>query len=69
MRGTYEEGGLRNLKGIMGRYKIKILALQETKLKGNEILNIQKFFVASWLRSVTQSSNYITKTIEPHTAR
>lgn len=38
VRSIYEEGSLKNLVTVMGKYRIDILALQETKLKENSIM-------------------------------
>lgn len=43
MRGTYEEGALKHIKDVMQKYEIQVLALQETKQKGNEIVNLDGY--------------------------
>lgn len=45
VRGTYAEGALKNLVSEARRYKIDILAIQETKQKGNEIIDIEDYTI------------------------
>ncbi|KAK9709895.1 Endonuclease-reverse transcriptase [Popillia japonica] len=43
VRGTYSEGALKNLAAIMKKYEIDILAVQETKQKGQEIITLDGY--------------------------
>ncbi|KAK9693714.1 hypothetical protein QE152_g34012 [Popillia japonica] len=43
VRGTYGEGALQNLAAIMKKYEIDILAVQETKQKGQEIITLDGY--------------------------
>uniref|UniRef100_A0A1Y1LRS9 Endonuclease/exonuclease/phosphatase domain-containing protein n=1 Tax=Photinus pyralis TaxID=7054 RepID=A0A1Y1LRS9_PHOPY len=43
VRGTYEEGLINELTNQLKRYKIDIIALQETKQKGNEVYDINGY--------------------------
>ncbi|KAK9730441.1 hypothetical protein QE152_g15235 [Popillia japonica] len=43
VRGTFEQGALKNILRIMDQYKIDVLALQKTKRKGTETINIDGY--------------------------
>ena len=41
VRGLNEDGSIRNLVESMGRYKLDILSVQETKLRATKITTVQ----------------------------
>lgn len=43
VRGTYEEGALKNLTEVMAKYKLDVLAIQETKQTGNDITPVGRY--------------------------
>lgn len=43
VRGTYSEGAIKNLTNEAKRYKLDIIALQETKQKGNDIVDMKEY--------------------------
>lgn len=45
VRSANEEGTIKHIMAAMKRYGIQILALQETKQKGNEIINLSDFTI------------------------
>lgn len=45
VRGTYEEGALKNLAKILTQYNIDVIALQETKQKGSFITEVDNYIL------------------------
>ncbi|KAF2891596.1 hypothetical protein ILUMI_14577 [Ignelater luminosus] len=43
VRGTNEEGSIKNLLNIMVTYNLQVLALQETKQKGSKVINVDGY--------------------------
>ncbi|XP_018574547.1 uncharacterized protein LOC108913478 [Anoplophora glabripennis] len=45
VRGTYEEGALKHLSREIKKIRVDLVALQETKQKGNEIVEIEDYML------------------------